>query len=116
MDAVLRIGIALLFLAVVSGLVARGIFPAGVLLLYLTASGVAAIAYALDKSAAERGGWRTSESTLHVLAIAGGWPGALIAQRIFRHKSRKRTFQTAFVWTAAVNCAVLILFWRMTRP
>jgi uncharacterized membrane protein YsdA (DUF1294 family) len=115
MDVVLRIGIAILFVVVVSGLVARGIFPVGVLLLYLTASGVAATTYAVDKSAAERGRWRTSESTLHILAIADGWPGALIAQSIFRHKSRKRTFQTAFVWTAAVNCAALILFWRMTR-
>ena len=36
--------------------------------------------YALDKSAARQNACRTPERTLHFLALAGGWPGALLAR------------------------------------
>jgi uncharacterized membrane protein YsdA (DUF1294 family) len=62
-------------------------------------------AYALDKSAAKKGAWRTQESTLHLLALAGGWPGALIAQQTLRHKSKKKSFRIVFWVTAALNLA-----------
>lgn len=82
-----------------------------ILILYLAASIAAFIAYGVDKSAAQSGRWRTPESTLHLLALIGGWPGALIAQNVFRHKSRKRSFRVAFFCTVAVNCAALLSFW-----
>jgi uncharacterized membrane protein YsdA (DUF1294 family) len=63
--------------------------------------------YAWDKSAARSGAWRTEENTLHTLALLGGWPGALIAQQVLRHKSRKASFRLAFWVTVAVNCAAL---------
>src|SRR5687767_7398029 len=107
----LSIGIASLFLAVICGLAVRGILPLGILLLYMAASLASAVAYAADKSAARTGRWRTAERTLHVLALVGGWPGALIAQRMFRHKSRKRSFQVAFLFTVVLNCAALLWFW-----
>lgn len=103
-----------LFLAVIAALVARGMLPVGILVLYIVASVAAVVAYGVDKSAARHGRWRTAESTLHVLAVLGGWPGALVAQRLFRHKSRKPTFQIAFLFTVAVNCAVLVWFWWAT--
>ena len=103
--------ISTLFLAVIAALVARGVLPLGILVLYLAASLTAAAAYGIDKSAAQSGRWRTSERTLHVLALIGGWPGALIAQRVFRHKSRKQSFRAAFVATVALNCAGLLWFW-----
>jgi uncharacterized membrane protein YsdA (DUF1294 family)/cold shock CspA family protein len=65
--------------------------------------------YGADKSRAERGAQRTPETSLHFIAIAGGWPGAWIAQRVFRHKSKKAEFQTAFRLTVIANCAVLVL-------
>ena len=83
----------------------------GVLFLYLAASLAAAIAYGVDKSAALSGRWRTRESTLHLLALIGGWPGALVAQRVFHHKSRKSSFRLAFLATVALNCAALFWFW-----
>lgn len=49
--------------------------------------------YAWDKRAARRQAWRTPEATLHLLALAGGWPGALAGQAWLRHKSRKIGFQ-----------------------
>ena len=81
------------------------------LVLYLAASAASVVLYAIDKSAATRGQWRVSESTLHGLALIGGWPGALVAQRLFRHKSRKPSFQAAFIVTVVLNCAFLLWFW-----
>lgn len=64
--------------------------------------------YAFDKSAAIRGAWRVSEKNLHTLALIGGWPGGLMAQRMLRHKSSKRSFLLVF-WLAAIVNVVGIL-------
>jgi len=109
------IGIATLFLTVICGLVARGMLPLGILVLYMAASIAAVIAYRVDKSAAQTGRWRMAESTLHALALMGGWPGALIGQSVFHHKSRKLTFRVAFLATVALNCSALLWFWWTTR-
>ena len=82
---------------------------------YIIASVVTVVVYAADKSAARSGSWRISESVLHLLAVIGGWPGALIAQRLFHHKSRKVSFQITFWTTVIVNCAALAWYlseWR----
>jgi uncharacterized membrane protein YsdA (DUF1294 family) len=63
------------------------------------------IAYALDKSAARRGERRTPESTLLMLGLFGGWPGALLAQQWLRHKTVKQPFRQMFWFTVAVNVA-----------
>jgi len=76
--------------------------------LYLVASIIAFAVYAIDKSAAHNGRWRTRESTLHLLALIGGWPGALIAQKVLRHKSKKQSFQVIYWITVTVNCTVLV--------
>lgn len=54
------------------------------------------VAYGLDKKAAVRGEWRVPENTLHVLEFLGGWLGALVAQKIFRHKTKKKSFRRIF--------------------
>src|SRR5437870_5866348 len=54
------------------------------------------IAYGLDKRQAANGGRRVSERTLHLMAFLGGWPGALLGQRQFRHKTQKVTFRIVF--------------------
>lgn len=95
------------FLVFVAGAAVAGKVPFAVLGLYCTASIVAFVAYALDKSAARNDRWRTPESTLHLFALAGGWPGALAAQRLLRHKSRKRSFQIVFWMTVVINCGIL---------
>jgi uncharacterized membrane protein YsdA (DUF1294 family) len=84
--------------------------PLAVLGVYFAASVVAFFAYAFDKSAAEKGQWRTQEGTLHLFSLVGGWPGALIAQKVFRHKSKKREFQTVFWATVVLNCAALAVY------
>ena len=95
------------FLAFVAGATLAGDLPPAVPGLYLVASALAFLVYARDKSAARNDRWRTPESTLHRLALAGGWPGALAAQRLLRHKSSKRAFQTGFWTTVALNCGAL---------
>ena len=77
--------------------------------IYLLLSAATFIAYAADKSAAASGSWRTPESTLHTLALAGGWPGALIAQQFLRHKSTKQEFRQVFWATALLNVVGLVI-------
>ena len=73
------------------------------------ASALAFVSYGADKSAAERHRWRVLESRLHLFALFGGWPGALVAQQVFRHKTRKASFRTMFWATVVVNCLATAL-------
>jgi len=83
--------------------------PAWVAGLYLVASVASFLAYAVDKSAAREGGRRTAENTLHGLALLGGWPGALLAQQVLRHKSSKASFRQAFWATVGLNVLGFVL-------
>ena len=65
-------------------------------LAYLLLSLVAFGLYARDKHQARNEGWRTPEKVLHAVELLGGWPGALLAQQAFRHKTRKLSFQLVF--------------------
>lgn len=97
------IAIAVIFVGIVGAAVLAGKLPAIILVFYLALSLITFGAYALDKSAAQKGAWRTKESTLHFLSLAGGWPGALIAQQKLRHKSKKESFRFVFWVTVALN-------------
>jgi uncharacterized membrane protein YsdA (DUF1294 family)/cold shock CspA family protein len=70
---------------------------------YLGMSVITFAVYAWDKSAAQQNRGRTPESTLHTLALAGGWPGALLAQQYLRHKSAKAEFRQVFWATVVLN-------------
>jgi len=80
--------------------------------LYAGMSVIAFIMYSKDKSAAEWGTWRTSESTLHTLSLLGGWPGAALAQSFLRHKSKKVSFRITYWITVILNCGCL--YWFIT--
>jgi uncharacterized membrane protein YsdA (DUF1294 family)/cold shock CspA family protein len=84
-----------------------GLIPWQIVALYFAASIIALLMYRVDKSAARKGRWRTQESSLLLCGLIGGWPGALIAQQLFRHKSSKTEFQISFWGTVAVNSAGL---------
>ena len=62
---------------------------------------VAFIAQWVDKRRAEAERWRVPESGLHLLELLGGWPGAFLAQRLFRHKTAKFSYQL-FFWLIVV--------------
>ena len=101
------LALAGLFLAVLAAAALAGRLPAMLPVVYGGLSVVAFLAYALDKSAARAGRWRTQENTLHLLALAGGWPGALVAQQQLRHKSAKTSFLVVFWATVLLNCGAL---------
>lgn len=63
---------------------------------YGVVSVVAFLLYWSDKRKARADTWRTPENVLHAVELAGGWPGALLAQQLFRHKTRKVSFQIVF--------------------
>ena len=75
----------------------------------LAVSAATFLVYAADKSAAQRGRWRVSERTLHLWSLLGGWPGAFLAQRVLRHKTRKEEFLSGYRRTVAAQCDLLTL-------
>ncbi len=106
----LALAAATLFFTLLVGLLVLDELPVTLLVAYGLFSGVAFLMYGADKSAAEQGRWRTSESTLHSIALMGGWPGALVARRVFRHKTTKQPFRTIFWFTVIANCVALAWF------
>ena len=102
-----RVMLGLLALVAVVTLTALGKVPAVVTLLCLAMSVVSYLTYWYDKDVAGTRQRRVPESTLHLLDLLGGWPGALIAQRQFRHKTVKASFQTGFWMTVVLNVALM---------
>lgn len=66
------------------------------LLLYIGMSLLSILQYWRDKQNAQTGQWRTPEKQLHAVELLGGWPGALLAQQLLRHKTQKTSFQVVF--------------------
>ncbi|MGC3982064.1 MAG: cold shock and DUF1294 domain-containing protein [Steroidobacteraceae bacterium] len=97
----------LIYLSAVVALAVAGRVPFFVPLIYIVMSGLTIFAYAFDKSAAMNDHQRTPEQTLHLMELLGGWPGAWIAQQLFRHKSRKMSFRIEFWLCVIVNIAAL---------
>lgn len=93
------------FALLYAGVVWRWGFRMPVAAAYVGLSLLAFVSYAFDKSAAVAGRWRTPEKHLHLLALAGGWPGALLAQQILRHKTAKAEFIAVFWLTVVLNVA-----------
>ncbi len=84
-----------------------------VIFIYASASIVTLGVYALDKLAAQRGGRRIRERTLHLLALAGGWPGGLAGQLLLRHKFSKPSFLIGFWLTVLANGAMLLYLLKL---
>ena len=75
--------------------------------LIILASCASFFAYGFDKRRAGSGGRRVRERTLHLLAFSGGWPGALYAQRHFRHKTKKTPFLITFWGVVGLHFALV---------
>lgn len=109
--------IALLMAAAVAGALSM-LFLQGYLPWYLPGaygamSLMTFVMYAVDKGAAGSGNRRVPEARLHLFELLCGWPGALVAQQVFRHKTRKTSFQVSFWFHVILNVAVLgwLLVW-----
>ena len=91
------------FFIILGVLVVFGALPFMVFGYFIIISGLTFFAYSMDKSAAQDGEWRLPEDALHVLSILGGWAGALTAQVLIRHKSKKTSFRRVFWVTVVLN-------------
>nr|WP_056164353.1 DUF1294 domain-containing protein [Leifsonia sp. Leaf325] len=81
--------------------------------LYVAGSVLSFVLYGVDKGAAVAGRRRIPEATLHLVAVLGGWPGAVVGQTVFRHKTQKASFRLRFWATVIVN---VIAFVVVTTP
>lgn len=106
--------VVLAFFSVLAGLFYQGYLPVSVPAAYVGASLVLFVMYWIDKKAAQRGAQRTAEKTLHLFELCCGWPGALMAQQVFRHKTRKGSYQ--FVFWLAVLANLGALGWLLVAP
>jgi uncharacterized membrane protein YsdA (DUF1294 family) len=74
-------------------------------MIYAVVSLTTLIAYGIDKNRAKTGKWRISERTLHLLELAGGWPGGAIGQALFKHKRRKFSYMAVFIGIIILHVA-----------
>lgn len=96
--------LAIAVFVAVYGMVALTVrVPSWVAGFYAVTSSVCALVYWLDKSAAEHRRRRIPEATLIGLGLVGGWPGAIVAQQVLRHKTSKASFQSRFWFSVVVN-------------
>lgn len=82
--------------------------PAWVVGVYAGASILAFATYGIDKFAAVSDSWRIPEYVLLLTGLLGGWPGAIIAQQVMRHKSSKASFRSAFWHTVFLNVVAFV--------
>ena len=92
--------------------VASALMPHPLVMWLLLASVLTLLIYGGDKMAARNGWRRVPESTLLMLGLGGGWPGAVLGQQLFRHKTQKQPFKRYFFITVLLNTAALVaLYW-----
>ncbi|MBR1915057.1 MAG: DUF1294 domain-containing protein [Alphaproteobacteria bacterium] len=73
------------------------------------------LAYGVDKKAAKTKSWRVPELQLHLLEFLGGSPAAFMAQKIFRHKTKKKSYQISFIFVLAVQIAIIYYVLKSLR-
>ena len=96
------------FLLLVLAIANKKPIPADWLIVYCLASLACFAGYGLDKRAAHHRRWRVSETILLLVGLVGGWPGAIIAQEVFRHKTQKVAFRKLFWMSVGINIAAFV--------
>ncbi|KEF31264.1 hypothetical protein D777_01613 [Marinobacter nitratireducens] len=104
----------MVFFTALAGLLYQGYLPLEFLAAYGGVSLVVFAMYWIDKRAAQRGGQRVAEKTLHLFEVCCGWPGALLAQQALRHKTRKGSYRFVFWLAVLVNLGAL--GWLLVAP
>lgn len=66
--------------------------------------------YGLDKWKAHHNRWRVPESVLIFLALIGGSPAAILAMRMFNHKTQKNKFAFGIPIILFLHLTVLIFY------
>ncbi len=84
------------------------LFPAAWSGCMLILSVISFCTYWSDKAAALNDDRRVPEAVLLLLSLFGGWPGALLAQHMLRHKTSKESFQASFWLIVILHFVILI--------
>lgn len=84
-----------------------------VVMWFLLANALTLVIYGIDKTAARKSWRRVPESTLLVFGVVGGWPGAIVGQQLFRHKTQKQPFKTYFIISVLVSILVTVAIYRL---
>jgi uncharacterized membrane protein YsdA (DUF1294 family) len=89
--------------------------PGNLVTAFIAMNFFAFAAFGIDKMKAEAGKWRVQESTLLMLALMGGTPGAYAGRAAFRHKTRKQPFCNQLHTIAVLQLLALgaVLGWVM---
>jgi len=85
------------------------------MVMYVSAGLITLWLYGWDKYQAARGSWRVPEWNLHFYELIGGWPAGLLAQRLIRHKTLKRSYQAVF-WLIGFFHLALVVFLYVETP
>ena len=72
---------------------------------------VAFVAFWRDKRKASRAEYRIPEKSLFTYAALGGWPGAVLAQQLLRHKSQKLSFRIILGTIVLLHLAGVVAYW-----
>lgn len=102
------------FCYLLTGLAALGsaLLPYSLVTWFLIINLLTLVMYGADKFAARKTRRRVPESVLLMLGLIGGWPGAIIGQQTFRHKTQKQPFKTYFIISALLNIMMLVALYR----
>ena len=106
--------LGLVAIAAISLAAWRGWLPMPAVIVYGLASVITFGYYWRDKNAAQENARRTPEAELQFASLVGGWPGALLAQGLLRHKSKKASFQFVFWLTVFANVG-LMAWWLSSK-
>ncbi|WP_213132924.1 DUF1294 domain-containing protein [Citrobacter sp. FP75] len=71
------------------------------------------VIYGVDKMAARKAWRRVPESTLLMLGVVGGWPGAIAGQQLFRHKTQKQPFKTYFIISVLLSISAMVTVYQL---
>lgn len=100
------------FLLLALAAMGSAFLPHPVVMWFLFANLLTVVIYGADKMAARKAWRRVPESTLLMFGLVGGWPGAIVGQQVFRHKTQKQPFKTWFIISVMVNIVVLVALVR----
>ncbi|EBS7632620.1 DUF1294 domain-containing protein [Salmonella enterica] len=101
------------YLLLISAAVGSVFTPHPVVMWFLLANVLTLVIYGMDKMAARKTWRRVPESTLLVFGVVGGWPGAIVGQQLFRHKTQKQPFKTYFIVSVIVSISVTMVLYRL---
>lgn len=82
----------------------------------IATSSIAFVYYGYDKVSSKAGAGRIPELILHLVALAGGFGGALLGMLVFRHKTNFRV-HPLFIPMIIIGGAIwaVSIYWLITR-